>query len=117
MTRDQNKATLQQANAAIAAGDHEGFLELCTDDTNWTFVGDTTLEGKAAVRRWLTETYVTPPKNDVTDMIADGDSLAVYGEITTTDAAGTVARAWYCDVWRFRDGKLAELRAFVVDAT
>lgn len=43
---EKNKATLEKANAAIAEGDHEGFLSFCTDDTEWTFVGDKTLKGK-----------------------------------------------------------------------
>jgi ketosteroid isomerase-like protein len=31
------------------------------------------------------------------------------------DATGKVMHSTYCDVWRIRDGKLAELRAFVVE--
>ena len=46
---DKNKAILEEANAAIAQGNYEGFLSFCTDDTEWTFVGDRTLKGKAAV--------------------------------------------------------------------
>jgi ketosteroid isomerase-like protein len=40
---EKNKATLMKGNAAIAAGDHEGFLVHCTEDTKWVFVGDQTL--------------------------------------------------------------------------
>ena len=68
---EKNKAILEEANAAIAAGDNEGFLAFCSDDTEWTFVGDKTLKGKEAVRRWMAETYTKPPKFTVADLIAE----------------------------------------------
>ena len=35
-----NKDVLTRANAAVSAGDYEGFLSFCSADTHWTFVGD-----------------------------------------------------------------------------
>jgi len=113
---DSNKAVLEQANACVANGDNEGFLRFCSEDTTWVFVGDRRLEGKAAVRQYMAETYVHPPVFDVANMIADGDFVAAYGEITLTDANGRATRSSYCDVWRFRGGLMVELRAFVVEA-
>jgi uncharacterized protein (TIGR02246 family) len=111
---ERNKAILTEANAAITAGNYEGFLAFCTDDTQWTFVGEQVLEGKQAVRQWMAATYDEPPKFAVAQLIADGDFLVALGDITTKDEHGKPARSSYCDVWRFRDGKLAELKAFVV---
>jgi uncharacterized protein (TIGR02246 family) len=111
-----HKATLEKANAAIAKGDFEGFLAFCTEDTEWIFEGDRTLRGKNAVREWMIATYKEPPSFKVDRLIAEDDSLAALGEITLKDDAGNETRNMYCDVWRFRDGKLAELRAFVVQA-
>ncbi len=109
------KDILRAANAAIAAGDHEGFLAYCTDDTRWNFVGEQLLDGKDAVRRWMADAYKDgPPVVEIDDLIAEGDLLTAVGHVTTTDASGASTRAAYCDVWRFRDGKLAELRAFVI---
>jgi ketosteroid isomerase-like protein len=48
-------------------------------------------------------------------MIAEGDFVTAVGEITSTDDAGKATRHAYCDVWRFRDGKMAELQAFVIE--
>ena len=48
-----NKEILMTANKAVTKGDNEGFLAFCTEDTNWEFVGDITLKGKASVRKWL----------------------------------------------------------------
>ena len=40
-----NKSVLQQANAAVQAGDNEGFLSFCTEDVVWSTVGGETLHG------------------------------------------------------------------------
>ena len=111
-----NKQILENGNAAISAGNFEGFLALCTEDTVWTFEGDRTLRGKAAVRQWMATTYKEPPKFKVQRMIAEGDFVAALGEIALKDEAGKTVQYAYCDVWRFRDGKMAELQAFVIES-
>lgn len=110
-----HKDTLEKANAAVTKGDHEGFLAFCTDDTKWTFVGERTLEGKAAVRAYMKETYQEPPRFQVERMIAEGDYLTAVGEISLKDEAGETTHYAYCDVWRLEGGKLAELHAYVVE--
>lgn len=111
---EKNKAILEKGNAAIAKGDHEGFLSFCAEDTEWMFVGDKTLKGKQAVRQWMTATYVEPPKFTVDHLIAEGEFLTAVGEVTMKDEDGKAAHYSYCDVWRFRDGQIVELRAFVI---
>lgn len=113
MTED-NKASLLRGNAAIMEGKYEEFLALCTDDTEWTFVGDTVLKGKEAVRQWMATTYTEPPTVTVDHLIAEGDFLTAVGNVTMRDENGKAALYNYCDVWRLRNGKLAELRAFVI---
>ena len=72
------------------------------------------LEGKDEVRRYMAEAYATPPDFEMTDMIESGEHLTAIGEITLTE--GDVStRFAACDVWRLSDGKLSELRAFVVE--
>ena len=109
-----HKTILLKGNAAIAEGDHEGFLALCTDDTEWTFVGEQSLQGKEAVRQYMAATYLEPPHVTVDYLIADGDLLTAVGEITMKDKDGKATHYAYCDVWRFRGDKMAELRAFVI---
>lgn len=109
-----NKATLEKANAAITMGDYEAFLELCTDDTEWTFVGDKTLRGKAAVREWMKIAYTEPPNFKVAKLIAGEDFVTALGEITIKDQNGHPVIHSYCDVWRFREGRMAALTAFVI---
>ena len=114
MTAESNKAILERGNAAITAGNCEGFLSLCTSNTVRTFVGDKTLNGIDAVRQWMTTQYVEAPQNTVTHLIAEGDFLTAMGHLAMKDKDGSMAHYEYCDVWRFQDGKMVELKAFVV---
>ncbi|XYI02179.1 nuclear transport factor 2 family protein [Sorangium sp. So ce1128] len=111
---EKNKAVLEMANAAISEGNTEGFLSFCADDIEWTMVGEQTLKGKEAVRQLMATTYVEPPKFTVANLIAEGDFVTALGDITVKDKDGKATHHSYCDVWRFRGGKMVELRAFVI---
>lgn len=110
-----NKAILEKANAAITEGNNEGFLSFCTDDTVWTFVGDKILRGKEAVRQYMATAYVEPPKFMVEHLIAEGEFVTALGKISMKNQDGKMVDYAYCDVWRFHDGKMAELKAFVIE--
>jgi ketosteroid isomerase-like protein len=112
---EQNKAVLVKANACVVQGDHEGFLSFCTDDTQWTFVGDQTLQGKEAVRAYMKAQYQEPPVFSVENMIAEGEYVTMIGKISLKNESGKMIHYAYCDVWRFREGKMAGLKAFVIE--
>ena len=111
----QNKNVLTQANACVSTGDNEGFLSFCTDDIIWNFVGDKILTGKQAVREYMKEVYVDPPKFDVENLITEGDFVTAIGKISMKDDVGKLIDYDYCDVWKFRNGKMTELKAFVIE--
>jgi ketosteroid isomerase-like protein len=110
-----NKQILLEANTHVAKGDHEGFLSFCTDDIRYNFVGDKILQGKEALRSYMEEAYVEPPEFDVENLIAEGDFVTAIGKISMKDESGKTINYSYCDVWRFRDGKMADLKAFVIE--
>lgn len=109
-----NKTVLQTANEAIRAGDNEAFLAFCTDDIVWDAIGEPILRGKDAVREWMKRAYAEPPSFDVAELIAENDWVVATGSIDLRGDRGETITHAYCDVWRFREGKMAELRAFVV---
>ena len=109
------KEILTRANAAIEAGDNERFLQFCAEDIEWEVVGDFVLRGKPAVREYMATEYATPPRFTVTEMFSEGDLLTAMGELVADDGSGNPIRTRYCDVWRFRDGLMVELRAFVIE--
>lgn len=111
----QNKQLLLNANEAVTKGDNEGFLACCTDDVVWEFVGERILRGKEEVREYMEATYVEPPKFMVENLIAADDFVTAIGKISMKDSNGKMIDYSYCDVWRFRNSKMAGLKAFVIE--
>ena len=109
-----NKSVLLKANTFVSEGNNEGFLSFCTDDVVWEFVGDRILRGKDAVREYMKEEYTEPPQFDIENLISEGDFVTAIGKISMKDESGKVTDYSYCDVWHFRDGKMASLKAFVI---
>ncbi|KFE97563.1 ketosteroid isomerase [Chryseobacterium formosense] len=109
------KQILKEANACIANGNYDQFLTYCTIDTHWTFVGETSLTGIDEVRDYMNEAYIKPPKFKVDIMIEEGNYLTAVGTISIVNTNSLWIDYEYCDVWRFENGKLAELKAFVVN--
>lgn len=112
---EQNKETIKQVNAAFGANNIEGFLELCAENVKWTMVGDKVVEGKDGIREFAASMgEMEPPKIMNKDLIAEGDSVAAYGEMTMKDKDGKTVPYAYCDVYRFQADKIVELNSYVV---
>lgn len=111
---NSNKEILKKANEAIIGSDNESFLSFCTDNIVWIFIGNKTLNGKDAIRQYMAAAYQEPPKFMVEDLIAEGEFVTAIGKISMKDENGKMIDYSYCDIWRFYDGKMSELRAFVI---
>jgi len=95
----KNKEIVEKVNAAFAEGSTEKFLSLCADDVEWTTVGDKAVKGKDAIRQWMASMgNMEPPKFTVDNVIAEGDFVTAYGDMTMKDKDGEVAPYSYCDI-------------------
>jgi uncharacterized protein len=110
----KNKEIVEKVNATFAEGGVEGFLSQCADDVVWTMVGSKTTKGKNAIREWLTSMDMEPPNFTVHKIIGEGDFVTAYGDMTMKDKDGKVVPYAYCDIYRFREGKIIELTSFVI---
>lgn len=110
----KNKEIVEKVNASFAEGGVEGFLSFCADDVVWTMVGDKSVKGKDAIREWMASMDIEPPKFTVNNIIGEGDFVTAYGDMTMKDKDGKAAPYAYCDIYRFRNGKIAELNSFVI---
>src|SRR4030095_14900571 len=110
----KNKEIVQKVNESFAEGGVEAFLSQCADDVVWTIIGDRTVKGKNAIREWLSSMDMEPPKLTVDNIIAEGDFVTAYGNMTMKEKDGKRVPYAYCDIYRFRRGKIAELHSFVV---
>ena len=109
----RNKEIIRKVNEAFARNDVEGFLAHCHEDFHWTMVGDKPVTGKDAIRKFMASAPPEPPKFTVDTVVADGEFVTCIGDMTMKEDGAEVPYS-YCDVWRFRGDKLAELKAFVI---
>ena len=109
-----NKAIVEKVNEAFAANNVEGFLACCASDVVWTMLGDRTVKGVDAIRSWMASMPAEAPKFSVDQVIGEGDFVVAYGDMAMKDEQGARAPYAYCDVYRFRGDKIAELRSYVI---
>lgn len=112
---ERNRQVVDRVNEAFALGSVERFLECCADDVEWTMIGEGTAQGKEAVREWMRSMEADPPRFLIEDTIEAGDRIVVCGTMSLDEDDDPDYA--FCDIYRLRDGKVIELRSFVVDAS
>jgi len=112
---ETNKEIVEKVNAAFEENKPEIFLSYCTDDVVWRMVGDRDFKGKEKIKEFMASMEgMEPPKFRVDEIIASGDSVACYGDMTMKDEDGTEADYSFVDIYRFSNGKIAKLQSFIV---
>jgi ketosteroid isomerase-like protein len=110
----KNKQVVNRINDAFAQNNVEGFLSYCTDEVSWTMVGEKSVKGKDAIRQWMGSMPAEPPHFTVAQVIAEGDFVTAFGDMTMKDKDGSATPYSYCDIYRFRGDKIAELTSYVI---
>jgi ketosteroid isomerase-like protein len=109
------KAIVEQINQAFAENNLEKVLSFCTDDLTWTMVGDTTVRGKDAIRKWMASMNPQPPQFTIQQTVAEGDFVITRGDMMMQEKKnGPSIPYTFCDIYRFVGDKVAELTAFVI---
>jgi ketosteroid isomerase-like protein len=106
------KRIVEQANDAFGRNDAEAFLNLCTENVEWTMVGESQVRGKQAIREWLKSMDPGAPTIKVERIVAEGDTAIACGSFVMKEVAYE-----FCDVYRFEGDRIAALRAFVIKQT
>jgi steroid delta-isomerase-like uncharacterized protein len=112
-------ALLYSFNDALNRGDIAAALALMTDDCVFdnTFPAPdgTRYEGQAEVRRAWEEFFESSPNAhfEVDDIFASGDRAVQLWTYRWVDAQGAAGHVRGVDVFRLRDGKIAEKLSYV----
>lgn len=111
---EKNKEIVKKVNDSFTAGNTDGFLEHCADNVVWNMVGNKETTGKAAIKEWMLHMEMEPPKFTVDKIIAEGDSVICYGDMTMKGEDGKEGIYSYVDAYQFSGDKIAELKSFIV---
>ena len=109
------KNIVEQINDAFAENNLEKVLSFCSDDLVWTMVGDTTVKGKEAIRKWIVSMNPEPPQLMIQQIVAEGDVVIARGDMIMKDRNDGMAHTYsFCDIYRFAGDRVVELIAFVI---
>ncbi len=107
--------TIKNVNTAFSENRIEDFYAVCSDDVEWTMIGEKTVKGLDNIREWMKGMEgMDPPKINNHRIIADDNSAAAYGDMSMKTKDGDIRYYDYCDVYTFKNGKVKELRSFVI---
>ncbi|MBP2079092.1 nuclear transport factor 2 family protein [Oceanobacillus polygoni] len=115
----KNQEFFQKINEAFATGDVDFILEHTAEDVVWNHVGQAVFEGKAAFAAEMEKMRGYTPQNYVTkQIITHGNSAVIEGSMTIPDEEGINKTYAFCDIYKlnkFKDGKIKELTAYLIE--
>jgi ketosteroid isomerase-like protein len=112
----RNTQTIETYLDGFRKNDHAQILSCLTDDIEWTVFGHFHLTGKQAYDDAIEGPgSAGPPQLDIVRMVEQDD--VVMAELTgsATRDTGEVMRMSMAEVFRMRDGKICERRAWVIE--
>ena len=109
---------VHKADAAVNARDIDGFLALMTDDIVWETTSPPDgerFEGKAAVRAAGEGFLNSSPSAqfETEEIVALGDRAVTRWTYRWVDQDGQAGHVRGVDVYRIRDGKIADILSYV----
>jgi ketosteroid isomerase-like protein len=111
----ENKKLIQKINEAFTSGNIDFVLAHLEENIKWNIIGMPAITGKnnflKAVKMFELGNF---PSANIKNIIAEGEYIVVESTMETSDNVQTCSPA-YCDIYRFRDGKIQELTTYVVD--
>jgi uncharacterized protein len=111
-----NKEIIRKVNEGFAADDADKILSYLADDVRWEMAGTFIHEGKEAFRKEINnEAFAGPPAITVKTEIEEGNYVSVDGEVQCTKINGDIFDAFFVDIYRLEDGKIKEMRSYVVE--
>ncbi len=120
-TKEQNKAIVRRAIAALSRGDMEGFLADAADDFTLAVMGSALppIQGKEKALKGLRNALVARLENGgaiamtIENLIADGDFVAEQARGVARTKDGKDYNNTYCRVWRITDGKVRAMQEYL----
>jgi ketosteroid isomerase-like protein len=112
----KNKEIIRKVNKGFASGDTQAILSHLTDDIRWDIAGISKAIGKEAFRKEISnEHFEGLPTITIKNEIEEGDFVAVEGEVQCKIKGGGILDAVFFDLYRMENGKIKELKSFVVE--
>jgi uncharacterized protein len=112
----KNKEIIRKVNEGFVTGDTEKILSYVADDVRWDMPGTFAHVGKDAFRKEINnEAFEGVPTITIKNEIEEGEHVAVEGEVQCRKKDGGVFDAYFFDFYRLENGKIKEMRSYVIE--
>ena len=113
------KHLIEKINKIFSKNDMEAFLALVSDDVVWEMhsssTGHNMLKGKEEVARMDLSKMPEKMNFQFRTVIIEGEVAAVDGTNNGITPDGKQFDSNFCDIYNFKDGKVAKLTSYVID--
>jgi len=111
-----NKETIRKVNEGFESGDSDAILAHLAEDVHWHINGKLSAVDKESFRKEVNnEAFEGTPIINVTLQVEEGDHVAAEGTVKCNFKGGKPFEAFFFDIYRFEDGKIKEMRSYVVE--
>lgn len=110
-----NKEIIMQVVDAFDTGNGDIITGHMTNDAEWHLLGDQAYHGKETIQKFFNDHQDVKVTNSIkNNIIVDGDTIAVSGEITCTTSNGELCDMYYCDIYEMENFKIKKLTSYTV---
>lgn len=111
-----NKEIIRKVNEGFNTGNTELILKYVADDVTWECPGFFSHKGKEAFRKEIhNEAFTGLPVITVTNELEDGSLVAAEGHVKATKKDGSLFSCRFFDIYRLEEGRIKEMRSYLVD--
>lgn len=108
------KEIIREVNKAFMAKDLDTILKHVADDVQWDMPGAFSHKGKEAFGKEASNAFLGKLEIRARTEVEEGDHVVVEGEVEAQFAGSGAFKAVFLDLYRFENGKIKEMRSYVI---
>jgi ketosteroid isomerase-like protein len=110
-----NKEIIRKVNAGFTADDVEAILLYVAEDVRWDVMGAFTALGKEEFRKSIhNENFEPGPFITTLHEMEEGDYVSIEGTVSSKMKNGKMFEAFFHNAYRLQEGKIKEMRSYVI---
>jgi len=116
---ENTRQLVEKINQLFVEGNMESFMDYLAEDVVWEMFtsssGHTTINGKKEVFNMDGSGMPEHTSFEFGTIVIEGDVASVQGVSEGKLSDGGAYKGYFCDVYHFRDSKIAKIESYVID--
>ena len=110
------QAATRQISEQFSLGNFTFCYDHFGDDVVWNIIGNRSLKGKQEVIAYCEQMSIEIASTTLANfnIVGEADAIAIEGKATFVDTENRPGEVSYCDVFRFRAGKITSIHSYCI---